>query len=98
MTDIQNLAERHIREHESRLKHIDELLGRAHERIAEKPEAGPEFEELANQRESLASELEALRGRDVEDWETEGIAEAGPMGVWDVVAQALERFVERLER
>ena len=98
MTNLQTLAEQHIREHESRLKHIDELIGRARERVGEKPEVSAELEDLAKRREDLAVELDELRLQNVKDWDKEEIAKAGPMGVWDAVAQALEKLVERLER
>ena len=78
MSNFEHLAEQHIREHESRLKHIDELLGRARQGVAEEPEAGAELEDLAKERERLASDLDDLRLRDVKDWEKEEIAKAGP--------------------
>lgn len=98
MTDLEHLAEQHIRQHESHLKHIDELLGRARKGVAQQPEAGAEVEKLAEEREKLASDLDDLKQRDARDWEKEEIATAGPMGVWDAVAQALEKLVEKLER
>ena len=99
MTDIEQLAEQHIMEHESRLKHIDELLARA--RAGAGPgqaEISPELEKLAAQREELAGHLERMRLRPRNDWREREIELAGPMGIWDAVAQQLEKLVERLER
>lgn len=99
MTDVEQLAEQHIREHESRLKHIDELLARAREKAAQaQPEAGTELEKLTAQREELAGHLEKMRLRPVNDWQEKEIELAGPMGLWDAVAQQLEKLVERLGR
>lgn len=99
MTDIEQLAEQHIREHESRLKHIDELLVRAREGAGPgQPEIRPELEKLAAQREELAGHLERMRLRHRNDWRKREIELAGPMGIWDAVAQQLEKLVERLER
>lgn len=98
MTDLQHLAEQHIREHESRLRHMDELLGRAREGAASKPEVKAEVEDFAKERDRLAAEVDSLRLRDVKNWDKEELSKAGPMGVWDAIAQALEKLVERLER
>ena len=99
MTSIAQLAEQHIREHESRLKHIDELLARAHAGAGpERAETGAELEKLTADREELAGHLEKMRLRDLGDWQEKEIELAGPMGIWDAVAQQLEKLVERLER
>lgn len=99
MTNIEQLGEQHIREHESRLKHIDELMARAHAAAGpEQAEIGAELEKLAAEREELAGHLEKMRLRHFEDWQEKEIELAGPMGIWDAVAQQLEKLVERLER
>ena len=99
MTDVEQLAEQHIREHASRLKHIDELLARAHEKAGiETPEISSELKKLKMQREELAGHLERMRIRPQNDWQEKEIELAGPMGLWDAVAQQLEKLVERLGR
>jgi hypothetical protein len=99
MTDVDPLAEQHIREHESRLRHIVELLARAREQAAEaQPGIDTELDRLAAQREQLAGHLEKMRLTPGTDWREKEIELAGPMGLWDALAQQLEKLVERFER
>jgi len=35
---------------------------------------------------------------DLEDWKEDIIEKRGPMGIWDSVAQQLEKLVEKLEK
>ena len=98
MTSTRQLVEQHIREYDSRLKHIDELLTRARaEAGPEQAGIGAELETLTTQREELAGHLEKMRLRPGEDWQDKEIELAGPMGIWDAVAQQLEKLVERLK-
>jgi hypothetical protein len=46
----------------------------------------------------MESHLEEMRLKSLDDWREEEIEKAGPMGIWDAVAQQLEDLVERLER
>jgi hypothetical protein len=99
MTKFADLAERHILEYESRLKHIDELLTRAHEGATSKPpEVDSELKELVSKRENLARHLEEMRLKSLEEWQEKEIERDGLMGIWDALAQQLEKFVERIER
>jgi hypothetical protein len=99
MPHIEELVEQHIREHESRLKHIDELLLHARKSTGpEQSESDAELEKLIAQRGELAGLLEKMRLRPSNDWQEKEIELAGPMGIWDAVAQQLEKLVERLER
>lgn len=101
MNNITQLVEQHIREHESRLKHIDELLERARKIVVEQPkyaETGSRLADIARERDKLASRLDDLRLRSLQDWQEEELEKAGPMGVWDAVAMQLERLVETIER
>ncbi len=96
MTKLDHLVEQHVREYQSRLKHVDELLARA--QAAARGRTGPEQEELEalrRKRDELAGQFDRLSS--LEDWREEELEKAGPMGVWDAVAQQLEALVERLE-
>ncbi|MGD8310751.1 MAG: hypothetical protein PVG98_15050, partial [Chromatiales bacterium] len=78
-----------------------ELLERARAAVAKTPErtdVGTELAGLEQHRDALAEHVEELRRRPVEDWRKEEIEQSGPMGIWDAVAQQIERLVERLER
>jgi hypothetical protein len=92
MTTSAQLVEQHIIEHESHLKRIDELLERARETIT--PEQ-PELKELAAKREKLSGQIEEMRLKNLEAWQEKEIEMAGPMGIWDAVAQQLEKLLER---
>ncbi|MCG8426556.1 MAG: hypothetical protein MI754_04265 [Chromatiales bacterium] len=101
MADVNKLAEQHIREHEVRLTRLDELLGQAEEKKAESTEDSQISEDLAvlrRERDKLASHVDELKLRSKENWQEEQIGKTGPMGIWDAVAQQLEKLVERMER
>jgi len=87
MTSIVHRVEQQILESEARLGRIDELLKRAGE--------APGVEGLKQQRDQLAGQLGEMRQKTAEEWEKEELAQAGPMGVWDAVAQELEKLLEK---
>lgn len=101
MSNIAQLVEQHIKEHESRLKHVDELLERARKVVAEQTEHADnkaKLSTIAQERDKLATRLDDLRLRSLDDWREEELEKAGPMAAWDAVAMQLERLVETLER
>ena len=101
MKHIYQLVEEHIREHESRLTHMDELLERARNEAGERTEDSETKTQLADlelKRDMLASHIDKLKLKSLDDWRKEEIDKAGPMGIWDAVAQQLEKLVERVER
>jgi hypothetical protein len=91
MTSISHQVEQQILEYESRLEHIDELLQRADKAVGKTAE----LEGLRQERNKLAGTLGEIRQKTAEEWEAEELAQAGPMGIWDAVAQQLEKLVER---
>ena len=100
MTDTNHLMQQNVMEYESRLKHLDKLLERAHQGVGK----GPEHSELRNSLESLTQErdrfsglIDELRLKPLENWREEEIEMAGPMGIWDAMGQQLEKLVERIE-
>ena len=97
MADITHLVEQHILAHESRLQHMDELLERVGGKT-EDQEVSAELERLKRERDRLAGRIGELKVKSVEEWQKEELEKAGPMGIWDAVAQQLEKLVERLER
>jgi hypothetical protein len=89
MKTREEMAESHVLEHEARLKHIDELMAKA-----EAAEVAPEeLAELKVQRGELVASLEEMRRQSEEEW----AREAGPMVLWEIVAERLENLVQRLE-
>ena len=100
MTNKEHLIEQHILEYESRMKHIDELYQRAHE-AAEKldsaHDARARLDELTAQHSLLRETTESLKTMPLDNLREATVHNAGPMAVWDILAQKLEDFVERHE-
>ena len=87
MTSIMHRVEQQILESEARLGRIDERL--------EQAGGTSGVEGLQQKREELAGQLREMRQKTAEEWEKEELAQAGPMGVWDAVAQELEKLLEK---
>lgn len=102
MGDIYRLlAEQRIREYDLRLRHVDELVEHAEKKLAQTPEeaeTSEQLEKLKENRDKLACWLDEAKCKPPEDWRKEEIRKAGPMGIWDAIAQQIEKLVERLER
>lgn len=96
MNNLEHMVEQHVREYESRLRHVDELVERA--QASERPDPDHALQGLVSQRNDLADQLEQMRQKSFEHWREDEIERAGPMAVWDALAQQLEDLVERFER
>lgn len=90
MASQEQRVESHVLEYESRLKHIDELMAKAEgaEAVAE------EVAGLKVARSRLAESLEEMRKHSEEEW----ARNAGPMVMWEIVAEKLEKLVQRIGR
>lgn len=95
MSGIEHLVEQHIREYESRQRHVDELIERAHKGVGK---AGEELADIRQTHDKLSGELEELKARPITDWKADEIKESGPMGILYALAQKLESLVEKLEK
>ncbi len=95
------LIEQRIKEYDMRLRHVDELLEHVEKKVPA-PLADAETKKLLgdikSERDKLAGWLEKTRRMPLKNWREDEIRAAGPMGIWDAVAQQVERLVERLER
>lgn len=101
MTTENQMIEQHIREYQSRMQHIDEMMERARTLVGEAPADAASraaLEAAIRDRDKLTTHYEELKLSSTENWRQEEILKGGPMGLWDAVAQQLERLVERLER
>jgi len=98
MTVVDRLTDQHFREHEARLKHIDELLERASQSKKDLTEFDDELNEIRTERAELLNHLNSLKKQSQDEWQTDGIENAGPMIIWDAVAKKLEKLIERIER
>lgn len=87
--------------YESHLKHIDELLERSSKGVTKSPEHADihaQITTLKNERDQFAQHIDALKQGSTAETREKMIEGAGPMGVWDALAQQLEKLVERIER
>lgn len=101
MTTKEQLIEQHIREYESRLKHIDELYQRAQEateHLDNAHEIRSELQDYAELQREFKRHHENIKTIAPDKWRQETASGAGPMAIWDVLAQKLEDFVERHEK
>ena len=91
MTKLDKLAEQHAAEHESRLKHIDELMKQADQKGDESVKT--ELKDLKQKQTEMGDYIEQLRERSPEQL----MQTAGPMVMWELVAQRLEKLVEKIK-
>jgi hypothetical protein len=100
MSNKEHLIEQHILAYESRMRHIDELYERAHQAVSEKKKgskAHKHLNKIQAQRSLLREGTDEIREMPLDRWREDTIREAGPMAVWDILAQKLEDFLERHE-
>jgi cell division protein FtsB len=100
MPSINQLTEQHIERYQSHLKHIDKLLERSQKGAASHPDQADIQAQLAKlkaERDKFAQHVDTLKLGSAAEMQEEMIEEAGPMGVWDALAQQLEKLVERIE-
>lgn len=101
MIDETKMVEQHMMEYASRMKHIDELLERATEGAANGPkdaETEAQLAKLREDREKLSRLHHEMKLKPLNDWQEQEIEKSGPMGIWDAVAQQLEKLVEKVEK
>ena len=96
------LVDQHIKEYDFRLQHLDKLLEQAQKKTlaqsSEQAGTNEQLEKLKQDRDRLAVWLDELKLKPLENWREDEIRKAGPMGIWDAVAQQVEKMVERIER
>ena len=96
MDEITKLVELHIRESESHLLYIDELMERARVAHAKNPVA-PDVEErlaqIKRDRDRLAGELDEMRRQPVHDWPKQAKRGEGLKGVLKAVGLQLEQVL-----
>ena len=61
-------------------------------------EARVDLDRITREHSRLSDELVALKGRAPSDWRAEEIEQAGPMGIWDALAEQLETLTEKLTK
>jgi hypothetical protein len=98
MHSKEQLVELHIREYESRQKHVDELLHTVKKHAENKPELQDNLKAFKEQRDGLSEELTELKQRPIDEWAAHEIEDAGPMGIWYGLITELETLIERIEK
>ena len=95
MTSKEHLINQHILEYEARLKKIDELLEQDDDvAVTAESEQTQQLHEFKQKRDELDNYVNSVKTMSVENWKKEELEMAGPMGVWDAVAQQIEKMVE----
>ena len=100
MSNKEHLIEQHILAYESRMRHIDELYERAHKAVSTKDkesEAHAHLNDISEHHSRLPGSADEIRTMPLDHWREDTIRAAGPMAIWDIVAQKLEDFLERHE-
>ncbi len=101
MTSKEHLIHQHILEYESRQKHLEELYEKAQqasEHLPDDHEIKQSLQQVAEQKGQLAEKGEEMKTMQVDHWREETIQKAGPMAVWDILAQKLEDLIEKVEK
>ena len=87
-------------EFEARRKHIGELVERVREKVATQTEHSDiraRLEKLENEQDKLIVRLDEFRLKNPENWREEEIEKSGLMGLWDALAQQVDKLAERLD-
>ncbi|MGI9292806.1 MAG: hypothetical protein ACR2PS_02400 [Pseudomonadales bacterium] len=90
MSTKEQLVEQHIKAYHSKLQHLDELAEQAE--AAKDTEHHDELSVLKAERDKLAGHLAKLKHESPDSI----IGSAGPMAIWDLVAERLEKLVEKI--
>ena len=101
MTNKEHLINQHILEYESRQKHLEELYEKAQQASDHLPDDHDiknALQKYASEKDDLTAKAEELKSMHVDNWKDETIQNAGPMAVWDILAQKLEDLIERVEK
>lgn len=102
MNSMEHLIEQHVLQYESRLKRFNELVEQqkklAAASMAQVAALSPEMQQIVDEQKKFQNHLEELRMKSLQRWQEEVIEKSGPMGIWDAVAQQLEKVVETMEK
>ena len=96
----EHLIHQHIQKYETQLKRINELCRRADQatqHLDEKHETRSKLKDYEKLRLQLAKKTEKIKTLSLEHWREDTMSSAGPMAIWDVIAQQLEALVEKHE-
>ncbi|RMG36977.1 MAG: hypothetical protein D6720_03905 [Gammaproteobacteria bacterium] len=99
MSNVDSLAEQHIRRYESRLEHLDELIGKVRSRLEAHPQREQHEKALADilaRRDELQVRVDDVKLNHPQNL-TEELEEDGPiMGIADAIAAELDALLKKL--
>ena len=101
MTSKEHLINQHILEYESRQKHLEELYEKAQQAADHLPddhEVKHSLRQYGDEKSELSAQAEEIKSMHVDNWREETIQNAGPMAVWDILAQKREDLIEKVEK
>lgn len=90
----EQIAEMNIREYEARLKHIDELVEEAEVAAADDAVVTHGLLELKKEKERINDYIEGLKEKSPKEF----MNTAGPMVIWEILAEKLEHLVEGIKK
>jgi len=90
----EHLIESHIREYEARLKHIDELIEKIQSGVSKNSDEGEELISIKKDRKKMGDYVEELKYTSPQHF----METAGPMVMWEIVAQRLEHLIEKIKK
>ena len=93
MSTSDQIAEMSIRKHEAQLKHIDELVEKVEKSAPEDEAVSRELEPLKQEREKMGDYVEGLKQKSPQEF----METAGPMVMWEIVAEKLEHLIEKIK-
>lgn len=94
MPTPEEIAETSIREYEARLKHIDELMEKAEAVASEDVVVSQGLTEIRQERDRISDYIEGLKKKSPQEF----MDTAGPMVMWEILAEKLEHLVEKIKK
>lgn len=93
MSMPEQIAERSIREYEARLKRIDELMKQAETAASDDKVISQGLTEIKQEKERINDYIAGLQDKSPQEF----MDTAGPMVMWEILADKLEKLVEKLK-
>ena len=101
MTNKEHLVHQHILEYEARQKHLEEIYEKAEqasEHLPDDHEIKQSLKQYGHEKSELGAKTDEIKSMHVDNWRDETIQSAGPMAVWDILAQKIEDLIEKVEK
>lgn len=90
----EQIAEMNIREHEARAKRIDELMEKAEAEASGDAIISHGLTEIKKEKERIDDYIEGLKEKSPQEF----LETAGPMVMWEILAEKLEHLIEGIKK